>query len=302
MRFASVVRLVSRVTDLSRSSGRAISFDRANLLSVMSCLLLCLHISIGISAAAELSIPFATVKTQGASAVLNVHFTPQGANVSAIQFDLLYDTNALTIDAVAGAATAAAGKSLAAGTLPNGTVRFVVLGFNQTTLDTGSLVDLTVRLNSSSADGTYSLKLLNVIAVDPSSAVLNVAAHDGGLRLATGPFVTVTANGFHGSVMLDPDSSLQIAIAVDGGPNGLTNPSDLYVGVSTPVGLFWLSSSGFTSQISPVLSGVIPTFGPVVLLNIPGDTAMPNGGYTWFVVVLNGGSGVVADAVQTIVT
>jgi hypothetical protein len=263
------------------------------------CVVVCLGVGSTPSFAAGVSIPFITVTTPGGASTLSVEFAPEETGVSAIQFDVHYDPSALSLNGVAGDATVAAAKTVASAVLAPGTVRFLIAGFNQTTLDSGSLVDLTVQLNETAGSGTYWLQLSNVIAVEPSSDTVGVTARHGAVRLETGPFATMTVNGFHGSVTLMPDSSFHVEIAVDAGPAGLPGQSDLYVAVSTPSDLLWLSSVGFTPQASPLFSGELPTFGPVELFNLPTSVQLPGTSYMWFVMVVGNG-GVFYDAALTI--
>jgi hypothetical protein len=115
------------------------------------------------------------------------------------------------------------------------------------------------------------------------------------------PSVSITANGSGGPITPPPHTSLQIAIAGNGGTTGFANPSDLYVGVATPAGVFFLGSSGFTSAVTVLFHGALPTFGPATVVNIPDVSALPAATYTWFVVV-NGTTGAFVDTVQTTIT
>jgi hypothetical protein len=113
-------------------------------------------------------------------------------------------------------------------------------------------------------------------------------------------YVTITANGSDGPLTLHPGDSLQIAVAANGGTPGFANPSNLYIGVSTPLGVFWLSTSGFTPMVTPVYSGPLPNFGLTSVLTIPDVSTVPSGSYLW-VIVVTGATGTVYDLVQTIV-
>ena len=112
------------------------------------------------------------------------------------------------------------------------------------------------------------------------------------------PSATITANGLGGVVSLPQGSSLQLAIAVNGGTPGFSNPSDLYIGVSSPFGVLWLTSLGFSTTAGAIYHGLLPSFGPTPLLNIPNVSVLPSGDYVWFIVV-NGASGLVFGTVQT---
>jgi hypothetical protein len=112
------------------------------------------------------------------------------------------------------------------------------------------------------------------------------------------PSATITANGQTGPLILPSGSALQLAIAADGGTPGFANPSDLYMGVSSPFGVFWITSLGFSPTIGAIYHGPLPSFGPAPLLSIPDVSVLPLGNYVWFMVV-TGASGTVFDTVQT---
>jgi hypothetical protein len=110
--------------------------------------------------------------------------------------------------------------------------------------------------------------------------------------------VTITANGQGNPLTLAQGSSLQIAVAADGGTLGFANPSDMYIGLSTPSALLWLAASGFTTTVTALYHGPLATFGSVTLFNIPNVSVLPAGTYTWFILV-NGANGLVGDSVLT---
>ena len=112
------------------------------------------------------------------------------------------------------------------------------------------------------------------------------------------PSVNITANGSDGPLTLQPADSLQIAFAADGGTPGFASPSDLYIGVSTPFGVFWLSTVGFTPTMTVLFHGPLPSVGPTPLFTIPNVSTVPSGSYVWFIVV-TGAKGTVFDLVQT---
>src|SRR6186997_2248459 len=56
--------------------------------------------------------------------------------------------------------------------------------------------------------------------------------------------VTITANGQGEFLQIGSNSSLQIAIAADGGTLGFHNPSDLYLGVVASSGVSYFTPTG----------------------------------------------------------
>ena len=121
----------------------------------------------------------------------------------------------------------------------------------------------------------------------------------------TPPTVTMTANGQVGPLTLPPGSSLQLAIGADGGTAGFANPTDLYIGVSAPFGVLWLSGAGFTPTVTAIYHGPLPSFAPVPVLNLANVSVLPPGTYSWFVIAngangANGASGPVGAVVETL--
>jgi hypothetical protein len=115
------------------------------------------------------------------------------------------------------------------------------------------------------------------------------------------PSLAISANGSSGALTLPPHTALQIAIAADSGTPGFANPSDLYIGLSTPFGVLFLGSSGFTPAVTALYHGPLAIFGPAALFNIPDSSALPPGTYVWFILV-NGSTGTFFDTVETTIT
>ena len=128
--------------------------------------------------AAELSLP--TLVASGGDRIdTSVRYTSQGAVVAAFQFDLEYDPSVLSVTATIGSAGATAGKVLATAVLPNGNLRFLVLGLNQNVITDGSVVDLTIQVSANSHVGPHELKLLNAVGASPGGETVRVDVHSG---------------------------------------------------------------------------------------------------------------------------
>ncbi len=82
-----------------------------------------------------------------------------------------------------GAAARAAAKSLNFWDLAPGQRRFVIAGLNQNPLADGVLANLFANVTSTAPAGAYPLKLLNVVASDPSAQAVAVQTVDGAVTV-----------------------------------------------------------------------------------------------------------------------
>ena len=109
--------------------------------------------------------------------------------------------------------------------------------------------------------------------------------------LAT-PKVDFTANGSDGPVFLSPTQSLQLAISFTVGSGGPLNSAEIYIGLSTPFGLFWVDpAQGFTPTLSRVHVGPVGDFSLSPWLTLP-PGSLPPGGYAWIVLIDDDADGV----------
>jgi glucose/arabinose dehydrogenase len=124
---------------------------------------------------------------------------------------------------------------------------------------------------------------------------------------ATPPSVRVTANGTDGPLSLGSQDPLAVAISFDAGSAGAIATAEVYVGVSTPGGLFWLNpaTQSFVPAVTRAYTGPLPSFGPLTVVNLPNVSMLAAGRYRWFAIVDRDSNGVpggdVVDGVLTVV-
>jgi glucose/arabinose dehydrogenase len=117
----------------------------------------------------------------------------------------------------------------------------------------------------------------------------------------TAPSVTITANGGTGPAVLSTDDPLVLHIAFDAGSTPL-NPAEVYVGVRSPFGVYWLNPSGaFVTPLTRLYTGPLPSFGPSPVVQLPNAGVLPPGLYWWFVVVDRDGDGTLDGDLSSIV-
>ena len=126
--------------------------------------------------ATSLSIfPDPLVASPGNSVRMSVDYKAQGAQVSGLQFDLLYDPSVLSITtATAGSGAIDASKTLGDNLISPGDLRFIISGVNKNVLGDGSVADLTVQVSNSAPAGPYSLFLRNIVASDPNGLPVTI--------------------------------------------------------------------------------------------------------------------------------
>ena len=98
--------------------------------------------------------------------------------------------------------------------------------------------------------------------------------------------VTVTANGIPRAIAIDRTQPLRVDVEFIAPPNGPLTPAEVYVGVVTPYGVFWVDGSGrFVTTPTRVFAGSLASFGPSPVINLTSASVLPSGTYTWFAIV-----------------
>ncbi|MBZ5581646.1 MAG: hypothetical protein LAQ30_05465, partial [Acidobacteriia bacterium] len=116
-------------------------------------------------AATRVSIPGQSV-APGGSAVIPVTYSSDDGRVSAIQFDLTYESAAIGMGATIGEAARGSGKSFQLADLGPGRKRFLLAGLNRTSIAPGVLVNLFLDVSFGAPPGQYILKLSNLVGAD----------------------------------------------------------------------------------------------------------------------------------------
>ena len=108
------------------------------------------------------------------------------------------------------------------------------------------------------------------------------------------PAVDITANGQHAPITVGPADPLRIALGFDQAGTAPANPAEMYVGLVTPFGTYFLDpAAGFVTTPARFYAGPLATFGPVDLVNLANAGALPPGTYVWLVVVDADSNGVI---------
>lgn len=117
-------------------------------------------------------------------AQIPVVYLSQGDRVAAMQFDLSFPAESLSVLTMeAGPATAAAYKSLLVSDPAPGVKRILIAGLNQNLLPDGILLTLKVRLGNSVPSGSYPLLFSNISASDENAGIVALNSADGLLTI-----------------------------------------------------------------------------------------------------------------------
>lgn len=105
--------------------------------------------------------------------------------------------------------------------------------------------------------------------------------------------VTVTVNGAPGPVTIDRTQPLRVDVAFIAPPNGPLTPAELYVGVVSPYGVFWVDAAGrFVTTPARTFAGTLAGFGPSPAIQLASASSLPPFTYTWFAIVDDDTNGV----------
>ena len=115
----------------------------------------------------------------GTSMLIPFVFASQGGSISGFQFDLQYDSAAMSLSATLGDPTRNSQKTLYVAALTPNTKRFLIIGVNQNLIADGTSINLFVNLNQSVANGVYALELSNLAATDPDGNAVPITGIDG---------------------------------------------------------------------------------------------------------------------------
>ncbi len=139
----------------------------------------------------------------GGVAVVPVSFSAGGVPISALQFDLTYPTS-LTLSVLPGDVVRGAMASLQVADVGASRKRFLISGWNETALTTGTLVTLLISVRGNAAQGTVALSFNNVVASAPDASVVSLGSQDGTVDVRPGVPLTLGTSGVLNAASLLP--------------------------------------------------------------------------------------------------
>ena len=115
---------------------------------------------------------------------ISVSFAPgTDEAVSAVQFDVEYESSAMSLIATPGLATRNSYKSLYYKDLSPNVRRFILVGANQETIPAGSVIDFFVNLVPRIGLGVYALKISQPTTVDASGSAVLTTGKSGAVHV-----------------------------------------------------------------------------------------------------------------------
>ena len=140
---------------------------------------------------ANISLTEVAADSQG-GAVVEVALASAGQALSAIQFDVSYQSQALVFSISPIGTLAIQGKSVWTSSAQPGLERILIVGLNQNALIDGVLATLSIQVTGGASPGVYPLGLTNAVASDPTGGPVPLSTGDGGV-VVTGTGVTAPA-------------------------------------------------------------------------------------------------------------
>jgi uncharacterized protein (TIGR03437 family) len=139
-----------------------------------------------------ISLGEAVVDAQGGASI-DVALMPGDQPITALQFDLQYQNQALSISESLGGAAVGAGKSLWTSSPPGATTRILIAGLNATPLGAGVVVTLAVQTKGGVWPDLFALEVTNVAGSDGGGHAVFIEAANGSVTVP-GPVVLAVTN------------------------------------------------------------------------------------------------------------
>lgn len=153
----------------------------------------------------------------GNSVDIQMAFSTGTLAVAGFQYDLVLPAGVSSNTVTAGSVITNAGKSIQAN-LVGTSLRIIIFGLNQTTIDSGILGSVNLRLATSMTSGILPLSLINVTGSDVAGINVPMTSCNGTLTITANkaPITTIGANQ---TITLPATASLTATATDDGAPN-----------------------------------------------------------------------------------
>ena len=211
----------------------------------------------------------------GGSGIVVVSFSSQAAQVSGLQFDMGFDSSAMSVVGIPGSAIRSAGKNLYGADLSAGQRRTLVAGLNQNLLGDGAILTLFVNVLPSASAGTYTISMKNALGTDPAGNAVAIPDASGVIAISGQPGggVAIQSGGVLNAASLLPGAvSAGEVVTLIGSGIGPLQPATLQVLASGLVSTN-LSNTivSFDSVQAPLLYAGLNQINAVVPFEVSGQ-------------------------------
>ena len=166
-----------------------------------------------------------------------------GDQIAGLQFDLAFDSAALSVIVAPGPAIRSAGKDLYTSNLGPGSFRVMVSGLNQDSLSDGGMVTVFIGVAPNAAAGAYTIGLKNAIGTDASGNAVAIPDATAAITISSqaGNGAAIQSSGVlnAGSWLTGPVSAGEVVTLIGEG-----------IGPSTPATLQLLASGVVSTNLS----------------------------------------------------
>jgi uncharacterized protein (TIGR03437 family) len=213
----------------------------------------------------------------GGGGTIAVAYSATGDQVSALQFDIEFDSSAFGIIAIPGSAIRSAGKNFYSADLGPGSLRILLAGLNRNSLTDGPILTLFVNVLPTASQGSYSIVLTNALGADPAAAAVTISCSPGTITIAgqLGDVPALQGSGILNSASLLPGPvSPGEAVTLIGAGIGPPEPYTLQVLSSGLVSTVLSNTTvSFDSVQAPLLYADLNQINAVVPFEISGKSS-----------------------------
>lgn len=126
----------------------------------------------------------------GLTATVSINLTSGTIGISTLQFDLIPANEISAINPVVittGVAATIANKSASANVLPNGNVRVLIFGLNQTIIGSGGLAVVQFNIASNATSGSHTIGITGIVSSDSNGNNVPTTGVTGSITVVAKP-------------------------------------------------------------------------------------------------------------------
>ena len=213
----------------------------------------------------------------GGGGIVQVSYSSLTNKVSGLQFDIGFDSSALSVVVLSGPAIRSASKDLYGADLGAGLHRILVAGLNQNSLSDGPILTLFVNVLPTASAGTSAITIQNALGADPSGNAVAIPSASAAITISgkPGDVSAIQSGGILNAASLLPGAvSAGELITLIGSGIGPSQPATLQVLASGLVSTN-LSNTivSFDSVQAPLLYAGLNQINAVVPFEVSGKTS-----------------------------